>query len=462
MTVWRTGTVTLTGRRRNGVGVCRWITVTLPLCLTASLACARIAAPPGGPPDRAPPQLLSTSPDSVTVLADWDEDVEFQFSEVISEGSAPNFGLGSGDLEKLIILSPSNRVPVVRWRRSRITVRPREGWRPNTVYRIELLPGIVDLRSNRSRNGRVITFTTGAPLPTDTLRGLVINWENRRPAPRALVEAVLLPDSLSYRTATDSVGVFRLGPLPSGEYLVYAAIDQSNDGKRQPREPFDTVRLQRGQVLTGEMWAFRRDTTPVRIQSVTRGDSLSLVVTFSQQLDPYQPLRSDSVRVVTLPDSAPVAVDTVIPPALYDSLFGRRLVADTGAAADTTRLRRERARADSIRVADSVARVRREQALGAARRPEAPRADTLALRERRTRPALFDKLVIRLEQPLVPETRYVVTFFGLRNSSRIAGSPRSGAIRIEPRPVADSSRAVRDTARAVRDTARARPDTVPR
>ena len=462
MAVWRRVTVALTGRRRNGAAVWRWITVALPLCHSATLACARIAAPPGGPPDRAPPQLLSTSPDSVAVLPEWDEDVEFQFSEVISEGSAPNFGLGSGDLEKLIILSPSTRVPAVRWRRNRITVRPAEGWRPNTVYRVELLPGIVDLRNNRSWNGRVVTFTTGAPLPTDTLRGLVVNWENRRPAPRALVEAILLPDSLPYRTAADSVGVFTLGPLPAGEYLIYAALDQNNDAKRQPREPFDTVRLQRGQVLAGEMWTFRRDTTPVRIQSVTRGDSLSLVVTFSQQLDPYQPVGSDSVRVVTLPDSVPVAVDTVIPQALFDSLFGRRFVADTGSPGDSTRIQRERARADSIRIADSVARVRREQALGAARRPDAPRADTLALRERRTRPALFDKLVIRLEQPLVPETRYVVTFFGLRNSSGIAGSPKSGAIRIEPRPVADSSRAVPDTARAVRDTARSRPDTVPR
>lgn len=446
------------------VAVWRSVPAALTLCLAAALlsSCARIAAPPGGPPDRAPPQLLSTSPDSVTVLPEWDEDVEFQFSEVISEGSAPNFGLGSGDLEKLIILSPSTRVPVVRWRRSRITVHPAEGWRPNTVYRVELLPGIVDLRSNRSRNGRVVTFTTGAPLPTDTLRGLVVNWENRRPAPRALVEAILLPDSLPYRTAADSVGAFALGPLPAGEYLIYTALDQNNDGKRQPREPFDTVRLQRGQAMAGEMWAFRRDTTPVRIQTVTRGDSLSLVVTFSQQLDPYQPLRTDSVRVVTLPDSVPVAIDTVVPQALFDSLFGRRLAADTGAPGDTTRVQRERARADSVRIADSLARARREQALGAARRPDAPRVDTLAMRELRTRPALFDKLIVRLEHALVPETRYVVMFFGLRNSSGIAGSPRSGAFRMEPRPVADTSRAVRDTARAVRDTARARPDTVPR
>ena len=448
----------LTGRRWGSLAV--WRIAPLTLCLTTALACARIAAPPGGPPDRTPPQLLSTSPDSVAVLAEWDEDVEFRFSEVISEGGTPNFGLGSGDLEKLIILSPSTRVPVVRWRRSRITVHPREGWRPNTVYRIELLPGIVDLRNNRSQNGRVVTFTTGAPLPTDTLRGLVINWETRRPAPRAMIEAILLPDSLPYRSATDSVGTFALGPLPPGEYLVYAALDQNNDAKRQPREPFDTVRLERGRVLAGELWTFRRDTTPVRIQTVIRQDSLSLAVTFTQQLDPTQPWRTDSVRVVTLPDSTPVAVDTVLPQEPFDSLF-RRPPADTVAPADSARIQQERARADSARVADSVARARREQALGAERRPDAPQTDTMALRVRTTRPAVFDKLFIRLEQPLVPGTRYVVTFFGLRSLSGIVGSPRSGAIRIDAPPAADTTGAVRDTARTAPDTTRARPDTVP-
>ena len=74
-------------------------------------------------------------------------------------------------IERLVILSPSSRVPAVSWKRSRITVHPREGWRPNTVYRVELLPGVADLRNNRSQNGRVITFTTGAPLPTATSAG---------------------------------------------------------------------------------------------------------------------------------------------------------------------------------------------------------------------------------------------------------------------------------------------------
>ena len=46
-----------------------------------------------------------------------------------------------------------------------LTVKPKEGWRPNRVYRVQLLPGLTDLRQNPSREGAVLTFSTGAPRP---------------------------------------------------------------------------------------------------------------------------------------------------------------------------------------------------------------------------------------------------------------------------------------------------------
>ena len=61
-----------------------------------------------------------------------------------------------------MILSPVLGETRVRWRRDRITARPREGFRANTVYRVELLPVITDLRQNRLRTGRTVVFTTGA------------------------------------------------------------------------------------------------------------------------------------------------------------------------------------------------------------------------------------------------------------------------------------------------------------
>ena len=144
------------GQRGGKPGPSCWcaFAALLPICPAALLACARIEPPPGGPPDPAPPRLIATRPDSFARLPEFNGSAEFVFDEVVSEGGSPNRGEGTGGLEKLVILSPSNRVPEVSWRRNRITVRPSEGWRPNRVYRVELLPGVTDLRSNRSEEVR--------------------------------------------------------------------------------------------------------------------------------------------------------------------------------------------------------------------------------------------------------------------------------------------------------------------
>ena len=102
--------------------------------------------------------MLATVPESVGVYPSWNQDVEFKFDEIVSEGSSPNLGLGTGDLERLVLLSPSREVPRIKWKRDRITARPKEGWKQNRVYRVELLPGIVDLRRNRSDTIVVVTF----------------------------------------------------------------------------------------------------------------------------------------------------------------------------------------------------------------------------------------------------------------------------------------------------------------
>ncbi|HSB53346.1 MAG TPA: Ig-like domain-containing protein, partial [Gemmatimonadales bacterium] len=227
------------------------------LALLALIACAKMGAPPGGPPDKVAPKLLATVPESVGVYPGWKRDVEFRFDEIVSEGSSPNQGLGTGDLEKLILLSPSSKVPVIHWHRDRITVRPKEGWKPNRVYRIELLPGIADLRRNRLDTTTVLTFSTGGAVPTDTLRGLAIDWVQGRVAVGALVELILRPDSLVYRAITDSAGRFDVGPLPSGEYLVYGVIDQNHDQRRGRRESYDSAVVAAGKSVPA-LWLIPR------------------------------------------------------------------------------------------------------------------------------------------------------------------------------------------------------------
>jgi hypothetical protein len=374
-------------------------------------ACARIEPPPGGPPDELPPSLIATRPDSLASLPGFDGAVEFTFDEVISEGGQPSMGLGTSDLEKLVILSPTENVPRVRWKRSIIAVEPKEGWRPNRVYRIELLPGVVDLQRNRLDSGTVVTFSTGAPLPTVSLTGRVVDWAAGRMARPALIDAILLPDSLRYRALSDSNGGFSFGPLPRGEYLVYGVIDQNRNLRRDLRDSYDTTRVRAdSSIEAGVLWAFPHDTIGPRLQNVTPLDSIAADLTFNQPLDPYQRFDSTHIRIVLLPDSTPVPVLSLRPRAADDSL--QRALRE---AADTTR------QVDTTRAALDSARRAAEERLKQPAPGGPSEADRAILS---SRPVLFDHLIARIATRFIPGRQYSIQVLGIRNVNRVAGDSR--------------------------------------
>lgn len=430
--------------------------VALSLLMLA--ACARIGSPPGGPDDAVPPVLLGTVPESVGVYPDWKHDVEFRFDEIISEGGSPNQGLGTGDLEKLILLSPTEGIPVVRWKRNRITVRPREGWKPNRVYRLELLPGVTDLRRNRLDTTSVLTFSTGGPEPTDTLAGLVIDWVAGRPARAALVELVLSPDSLIYRTLTDSSGRFSLGPLPRGDYAVYAAIDQNHNLRRERRENYDSAAAASGTLLVPPLWLLPRDTLGPRIQGIAPDDSLSATITFSGPLDPSQQFDSLRVRLLLQKDSVAVPFRSLLPKAVDDSL--QKIVRATAdslkAAADTTRK-------DSVQAKPTKPPLPAPPAPPERGKPGAPAAatDPAADSILSSRPKLFDRLVLRVDSAFVPETKYVVLIEGIRSAAGVAASPKAVLAIPKPKPVPLPTAADSVSATGALDSLFTEPDSTP-
>jgi hypothetical protein len=396
-------------------------------------ACANIQPPPGGPPDKTPPVLASTYPDSMTMPADFRGNVEFRFNKVVSEGSTPSQGLGTGDLEKLVILSPTDRTPDVGWHRRRISVHPAEGWKPNRVYRVELLPGIADVRQNKSTSGSVVTFTTGAATPRDTLKGRVFDWKAGTPASLALVEAVLQPDSLPYRALADSAGRFDFGPLPHGEYLVFGVLDANRNFRRDLREAFDTVRI-RPEAATSEvpeLYAFVHDTLPPRIVDVTPVDSVTASLSFATPLDPFQRLDSTAASVRKLPDSTAVPVVSLGP---------ERQEPRVGQPADTGALRRLDTAA--VRRLDTAAVRRAQPGLFG-------RADTTRAMHR---PPLADRLVLKVAQPWHPGDKFLIELSGIRTVSGTSGNPRAVLAIPEPRPL-PAPRGAADSARA--DSARA-------
>ena len=226
----------------------------------------------------------------------------------------------------------------------------------------------------------MLTFSTGAPLPQTTLKGQVVDWSTSRPAPGALVVASLLPDSLPYRGVADSSGRFSLGPLPAGDYLVSGVMDQNRDTGRIRARLSTAPGCARARPTVGELWAFVHDTSaapdPVASPSTTASPPRSRSPR-SSTLGSGSRRETCSLRL--LPDSTPVAVSSILPQPVDDSLH-----------ADAQR-RRDTDRGDAIPSRSDT---------GARSRSDAPGVSARRRRGRsRRRPPLYDRLVLRSAGP---------------------------------------------------------------
>ncbi len=449
--------------------------------------CATIQEPPGGPPDFDAPFILSVTPDSGSVVEDFGDAVEVQFNEVIDERS------GSG-LESLVRLSPRPEELRVSWKRTRIAVEPRGGWRDSLVYQLTLLPGFADLRNNRLDSGRTVVFSTGGEIPETRIDGTVIDWESGSAARRALVEAVRMPDSLVFFVTADSVGDFEIKHLRPGPYLLFATVDENSNGRREYRESFDSATVQLDSSASHVLWAFAHDTVGPRISEVSETDSITIKVDFDQKLAPGEP-HDTAVTVFSLPDTTLLETVSVWSETTYDSVRAEEAIQDSirqAAIADSI-LAAEEAAADSAAAevgdtaavleaepppaadtaevpeagagaADTVAAEGQEAAVGAdsilgelfqvadstARAPEdSAAADTSrATMLLSQRPELSETWYVRMASSLVPGERYLINAVAENVSGALAES--QGLLILPERA---------DTAETSNDSTRVRPDT---
>ena len=393
-------------------------------------ACAQPGAPPGGPEDRLAPEVAAVLPESGTVGAIPGR-VRFQFDEVVSERPQNVAGLA-----KLFLISPRQGEPRVSWRRREITVRPRDGWKPNTTYTVTMLPGLTDLRGNVRRAGAVTVFSTGGGIPTTRVNGLVFDWTTGKVVPRALVEAIA-PDSTTYVTIADSAGGFSLNHVPPGTYLIRAAIDANSNRAVDGREAFDSVRITLADLVRVELATFVHDTLGPRISTVVISDSVTLRVTFDKPIDVAQDIGAASFALVGS-DSLPRPITA--------AAFARRLVTE-----------RDSVKRDSVARADSIR--------NAARRDTFPDPDPTpavplpARAARDTTPVAVmsrrlpeTEVVLTLGQPLAPQSSYRLRALDIRN---LMGIPRtSERVFTTPRPKVAADSTARDTTRATPPPAR--------
>ncbi len=307
------------------------------IALVLAAGCASAGQPPGGPERHVPPEIVSVLPDSGQTNATV-KYAQFQFDEVVSDRPS-----GSGTtLDQLFLISPRTGAPEVSWHRSRITVRPHGGFRPNTAYRITMLPGLADLRGNVRKDTRTILFSTGPTFPRFSIPGRVFDWAAQRPAVGAYVEGVARRDTtLIYLAAADSTGEFDLGPLDTGTYLVRAIVDQNANRKLDRNEKWDTVTVNVSTTRPAiELLAIERDSVPPAFDNIVVADSVTLRVSFDKALDPNLTLNPSLFRLQRA-DSTALAIVRVQPLSFVQQAQQARV-------ADSTR------RADSLRAASGI------------------------------------------------------------------------------------------------------------
>lgn len=280
--------------------------VLLALALLGG-GCAQVEAPPGGPEDKAPPELVLVRPDSVGPLSPGRDPVVFVFDERLSEQTATNRPIGEA-----VLVSPRTSPVRVEKRGSEIRVELRQGWEPGRIYHVTLTPGIRDLFGNRLTETVRAVLSTGPEIPDTHLTGTVVSRITGRPERDARVEAILRADSSVYALPSDSAGGFRFERIPEGEYLVRAYPDANQNREPDFFEARDTATVTVAAADAPPPIRLRLlapDTTAPKLASGSFAGSV-LRLQFDDHLDPEQRMSAAQVTV-TLPDGASLAVTRV-------------------------------------------------------------------------------------------------------------------------------------------------------
>jgi len=282
----------------------------------AGLSCANVEAPPGTSPDLAPPTVRERYPAPDAVVPDLDGDVVLRFDEPVQSPRS---------LERQLDYSPA-----FEWRFTAMTngfkVRPRDGWRPDVIYRVRLEPGVSDLLRNRTTLPIEWSFSTGPEIPPTRIEGTIFD----RVTVSGVRDARLLflpPDSTPYTVVSDTGGVFSMRGLPPGSYTILGFVDQNQnrrlDDAFEPWDSAEVVLADANARLALDLWMIPPDSTPPSLIGATARDSLTVVLELDDPIDPGAPLDAVVVSLSAEDGEPGPAVDSVVvgvPESVPDSL----------------------------------------------------------------------------------------------------------------------------------------------
>ena len=372
------------------------------ILLFVLVACAQQGFPPGGPPDKEPPKLLKTTPDS-NARNVTSKEVDFQYDEVLSERPG-----GASSLDALVLISPRDGAPRVGWHRTRISVRGHKDWKPNTTYVIDVLPGISDLRGNADKTGYHLVFSTGPEIAGASISGVVFDWPAGHPAPNALVEAVSHPDSTIYIDRADSLGRFTITHMPAGSFTVIGWIDANSNHDLDQHELQDSTTVTLKDTARVELLAFIHDSIGPHVVTVEVRDSLTLHATFDKPVDPAQALDTAHI-MLRAADSSLISTKAIVSAREIDKQRSDSMArVDSIRARHDTAFRRQYQAQHRVPTDSNAAAALRRTALLATLKP--------------SKPIPVSDILISLKQPLTAGATYRLESKDIHNLMGISAS----------------------------------------
>jgi hypothetical protein len=371
-------------------------------------ACAREEMPPGTGPDFEPPRVTEMYPMRATAVPDMDGKAYVRFDEPLADPRS---------VERTLETSPAWLYDVQAGR-SKVEIRPRDGWRPGVVYTFRIPPGLRDLVRNPTREPIEFLFTTGDQFLDTRASGRVWDRESVRPARDASI-LVTGADSIPYSSVTDTAGAFALLGLPTGTYWAFGYRDQNrNRVLDRGFEPYDSARVELADsvsVVELELWLTPPDSTPPVLGGGEVVDSLTVRLEFDDLLETDMPLDAAFVRITSHPG------DEAWP--VRDFSYGMAVSRDTAVTGDVP---------DSTMIGEAVSDSVPPPAVPGDVGPDSAIGGPMEVMER---PRPERMVTVRLERAL-QAGEYSVTTGGFVNLRGLAGGGDTTFV-YEPPAVAD-------------------------
>ena len=201
------------------------VTFVLAVCMLSG--CANQQLPEGGPIDRTTPVIVSTYPDSSSLLNFKNHNIRLVFDRYVNERS----------VEDAIFISPPLGGLEFDWSGKELDIIFSDTLRPNTTYVINIGTDVEDLIKNKMEHAYSFAFSTGKEIDRGAIEGRVYPRNNRDEISGIMIFAYRLdngdPDTLNpiidkpdFITQTGKTGDFFLHHITFGSYRVYAIRDE--------------------------------------------------------------------------------------------------------------------------------------------------------------------------------------------------------------------------------------------